>query len=69
MLALCWHKTLAYYAFCCAGIFNRGLIWRDVLLFGQLKASLSFTLMESPSVSDVQGYKELCLAAKKKKEE
>ena len=25
MLALCWHNTLAYYAFCSAGIFDRGL--------------------------------------------
>ena len=30
-----------------------------------MQEGLSFTLMESPSVSGVQGYKELCVAAKK----
>jgi len=38
---------------------------RDMLLYGQLQEGLSYTLMESPSVSGVQGYKELCVAAKK----
>ena len=26
MVALCWHNTLAYYAYCYAGIFDSGLL-------------------------------------------
>ena len=38
---------------------------RDMLLYGQLQEGLSYTLMESPSVSGSQNYRELCIAAKK----
>ena len=37
---------------------------RDVLLYSQLQEGLSYTLMESPLVSDSQNYKELCIATK-----
>ena len=36
-----------------------------MLLYGQLQEGLLYTLMESPSVSGAQNYKELCLAAKR----
>ena len=38
---------------------------RDMLLYGQLQEGLSYTLMESPSVSGSKNYRELCVAAKK----
>ena len=38
---------------------------RDMLLYGQLQEGLSYTLMELPSVSGSQNYRELCVAAKK----
>jgi len=38
---------------------------REILLYGQLQEGLLYTLLESPSVSGVQNYKELCLAAKR----
>ena len=38
---------------------------REMLLFGQLQEGLLYTLMEAPSVSGAQNYKELCLAAKR----
>ena len=38
---------------------------RDVLLYGQLQEGLSYVVMESPSVSGFQNYKELCIAEKK----
>ena len=38
---------------------------RDVLLYGQLQEGLSYSLIESPSVSGAQSYRELCIAAKK----
>jgi len=38
---------------------------RDMLLYGQLQECLSYSLMESPSVSGAQNYQELCAAAKK----
>jgi len=38
---------------------------RDMLLYGQIQEGLSYTLMESPSVSGSHNYKELCAAAKK----
>ena len=38
---------------------------RDILLYGQLQEGLSYSLMESPSVSGAQSYRELCIAAKK----
>ena len=38
---------------------------RDILLYGQLQEGLSYVLMESPSISGSQNYKELCIAAKK----
>jgi len=40
---------------------------RDVLLYGQLQENLLYTLMQSPTVSGVQSYRELYLAAKKEK--
>jgi len=36
---------------------------REMLLYGQLPEDLLYALMESPSVSGAQSYKELCLAA------
>jgi len=38
---------------------------REMLLYGQLQECLLYTSMECPSVSGVQNYKELCLAAKR----
>ena len=38
---------------------------RDMLLYGQLQEGLLYTLIESPTVSGAQSYKELCLAARK----
>ena len=38
---------------------------RDMLLYGQLQEGLSYSLIESPSVSGAQSYRELCIAAKK----
>jgi len=38
---------------------------REMLLYGQLQEGLLYPLMESPSVSGAQNYKELCLAAKR----
>ena len=35
-----------------------------MLLYGQLQEGLSYSLMESPSVSGAQSYHELCIAAK-----
>ena len=40
---------------------------REMLLYGQLQEGLSYSLMESSSVSGDQNYKELCLAAKRGK--
>ena len=34
-----------------------------MLLYGQLQEGMLYTLMESPAVSGVQDFKELCLAA------
>ena len=39
-----------------------------MLLYGQLQEGLSYSLMESPSVSVAQSYRELCMAAKKKEQ-
>ena len=36
-----------------------------MLLYGQLQEGLSYSLIESPSVSGAQSYRELCIAAKK----
>ena len=36
-----------------------------MLLYGQLQEGLPYTLMESPSLSGAENYKELCLAAKR----
>ena len=36
-----------------------------MLLYGQLQEGLLYSLMESPTVSGAQNYKELCLAAKR----
>ena len=41
---------------------------REMLLHGELQEGLSYSLMESPAVSGAQNYKELCLAAKERKE-
>ena len=38
---------------------------RDMLLYGQLQEGLPYSLIESPSVSGAQSYRELCIAAKK----
>ena len=38
---------------------------REMLLYGQLQEGLLYSLMESPTVSGAQNYKELCLAAKR----
>ena len=38
---------------------------RDMLLYGQLQEGLSYSLLESPSVSSAQSYRELYIAAKK----
>ena len=38
---------------------------RDMLLYGQLQEGLLYTLIQSPTVSGSQSYRELCLAAKK----
>ena len=38
---------------------------RDTLLYGQLQEGLSYSLMESPSVSGAQSHRELCITAKK----
>ena len=38
---------------------------RDMLLYGQLQEDLSYSLMESPSVSGAQNYQELCITSKK----
>ena len=35
---------------------------RDMLLYGQLQEGLSYSLIESPSVSGAQSYRELCIA-------
>ena len=40
---------------------------RDVLQYDQIQEGLSYTLLESPSVSGSQKYKELRVAAKKEK--
>ena len=39
-----------------------------MLLYGQLQEGLSFSLIESPSVSSAQSYGELCIAAKKEEQ-
>jgi len=39
-----------------------------MLLYGQLQEGLLYTLMESPSVSGAQNYRELCLAAKREEQ-
>lgn len=36
---------------------------KETILFGQLQEGLSYDIMKSPSVSDSQSYKELCIAA------
>jgi len=41
---------------------------RDMLLYGQLQEGLSYSLVESPSVSGAQIYRELCVAAKKEEQ-
>ena len=41
---------------------------RDTLLYGQLQEGLSYSLIESPSVSGAQSYRELCIAAKKEEQ-
>ena len=38
---------------------------RDMLLYGQLQEGLSYSLIESPSVSSAQNYRELSIATKK----
>ena len=38
---------------------------REILLYGQLQEGLLYTLLESPSISGAQNYKELCLAARR----
>ena len=38
---------------------------RDMLLYGQLQEGLLYTLIESPTVSAAQHYRELCIAARK----
>jgi len=38
-----------------------------MLLYGQLQEGLLYTLMQSPTVSGDQSYRELCLATKKGK--
>jgi len=38
---------------------------RDMFLYGQLQEGLLYSLMESPTVSGAQNYKELSLAAKR----
>ena len=39
---------------------------RDMLLYGYLQEGLLYSLMQSPTVSGAQSYRELCLVAKKK---
>ena len=39
-----------------------------MLLYGQLQEGLSYSLIESPSVSGAQSYRELCIAAKKEEQ-
>ena len=49
----------------CFGHEHLSIETREMLLYGQLHEGLLYALMESPSVSGVQNYYELCLAAKR----